>query len=226
MKNAAATNCSWKKELNLFLGAYRAKPHSSTGVAPSQLIFKFNSTSRLISLVKSGRVDRSSDDSKAIGNDNIAKARMKEHGDKHLKVHEAGLQVGDMVLFQPPKQRISSKLKPAREINIFRVDIVKGSNVTATSTTTNRTINRNSSCFRRTNIDLKLDSGLENSFEVDFGSLAQPEMETIQRSGYLIQTGNDPTSIPTEVVRRQLPNRENRGKISKSQVDPSKKAYS
>ena len=142
MKNAAATNCSWKKELNLFLGAYRATPHSSTGVAPSQLIFKFNSTSRLILLVKSRRVDRSSDDSKAIGKDNIAKARMKEHGDKHLKVHEAGLQVGDMVLFQPPKQRISSKLKPTREIDIYRVDIVKGSNVTATSTTTNRTINR------------------------------------------------------------------------------------
>ena len=75
---------------------------------------------------------------------------------------------------------------------------------------------------------MKLDSGLENSFEVDFGSLAQPEMETIQRSGNLIQSGNDysRSSITAEVVRRQLRNRENRGKISKLQVDPSKKAYS
>ena len=31
MKNAVATNKPWKKELHLFLGAYRATPHSSTG---------------------------------------------------------------------------------------------------------------------------------------------------------------------------------------------------
>ena len=53
MKNAAATNTSWRKELNLFLGAYRATPHSTTDVAPAQLIFKFNATSRLSSLISS-----------------------------------------------------------------------------------------------------------------------------------------------------------------------------
>jgi hypothetical protein len=114
MKNAAADNSSWQKELQLFLGAYRATPHSSTGVAPAQLIFKYNATSRLVSLVQSGKVDRDVDDSRAIVNDSAAKNRMKEYGDKHLNVKGACLQIGDKV-FQPPKQRINSKLLPIRE---------------------------------------------------------------------------------------------------------------
>jgi hypothetical protein len=56
MKNAAIANSPWKKELNLYLGAYRATPHSATGVPPAQLVFRFNNTCRLIDISHMARL--------------------------------------------------------------------------------------------------------------------------------------------------------------------------
>jgi hypothetical protein len=42
MKNAEASGRNWREELQFFLAAYRATPHASTGVAPAELLFKFN----------------------------------------------------------------------------------------------------------------------------------------------------------------------------------------
>jgi hypothetical protein len=228
MRNAAATNSSWKKELNLFLGAYRATPHSSTGVAPAQLIFKFNSTSRLSSLVKLRKVDSSCDDYLAIAKDKSSKTKMKVHGDKHLHVKEASLEVGDLVLFQPPKQRIVSKLTPIRKVDLYRVDSIKGSNITATSTTTNQTINRNSSCFRKSSIDLQRNSVLNGSFEADLDNLVQfqPSTEASALTVQVEQPNDAPVTNNNPIVRRIQPNRIGKGEISRLQVDPSKKTYS
>jgi len=83
MRNAAVNNSPWQKELNLFLGAYRATPHSSTGVAPASLLFKFNNTSRLSSPVKSRKFNSSNDDAIAIHNDSKSRTIMKKNGDRN-----------------------------------------------------------------------------------------------------------------------------------------------
>ena len=46
-QNTAAGNIDWRFELHCFLAAYRLTPHSTTKVAPAELLFKSNSTSRL-----------------------------------------------------------------------------------------------------------------------------------------------------------------------------------
>ena len=149
MRNAAAENTSWKKELNLFLGSYRATPHSSTGVPPAQLLFKFNATSRLTTLLNTRSFNRNLDDEIAVANDCVSKAKMKSYGDKHLHVRGSNFQIGDLVLFKQPNIRIKSKLKPIRENEIYRITAIKGSNVTAISMVTNQIVNRNSSCFKK-----------------------------------------------------------------------------
>lgn len=50
IRNADVSGIPWQRELNFFLGSYRTTPHCSTGVPPASLIFKFSSTSRLISI--------------------------------------------------------------------------------------------------------------------------------------------------------------------------------
>lgn len=50
MRNASIKNESWKKELNFFLGSYRASPHTSTGVPPAGLMYRYCASSRLISM--------------------------------------------------------------------------------------------------------------------------------------------------------------------------------
>jgi transposase InsO family protein len=50
IRNAEATDRDWRQELQFFLATYRATPHSSTEVAPAELLFKFNGGSRLVSL--------------------------------------------------------------------------------------------------------------------------------------------------------------------------------
>jgi hypothetical protein len=121
MRNSAVNNTPWRKELNTFLGAYRATPHSSTGVAPANLIFKFKNISRLSSLVKFRKFDTSVDDNKAVQQDVLATAKMKENGDKKLRVVEANFMVGDLVLYQALRKRIISKSKPLRELDIYIV---------------------------------------------------------------------------------------------------------
>jgi transposase InsO family protein len=57
VRNAQLAKIPWQMELNDFLRAYRATPHSSTGFAPSELLFGRNQTSRLPSLALSRTSD-------------------------------------------------------------------------------------------------------------------------------------------------------------------------
>jgi hypothetical protein len=100
MRKAASAESVWQKELNMWLGAYRTKPHSSTGVPPAQLIFKFNYTQRLAQLCATRDFHRNDDDDIAVENDKAAKAYMKVVGDKRLRAVKCDLEVGDNVLFR------------------------------------------------------------------------------------------------------------------------------
>jgi transposase InsO family protein len=72
MKYASVLGTSWHKELNFFLGAYRATPHSSTGVPPAQLIYKYSSTQRLAQVCLERTFDRTNADELALENDKAA----------------------------------------------------------------------------------------------------------------------------------------------------------
>ncbi len=206
--------------MNLFLGAYRATPHTATGVPPAQLIFKFNSTSRLASMVKSRKVDRDFDDTKALINDRASKFMQKHYGDKKLQAQECSLRVGDRVLYQPPKMRIKSKLKPLRLLEIFKITKMKGSKITAKSTVSNQVITRNSSHFRKSNItvtsvpepDIQLENDSLPSICVDppiVPNISDNTMPVVEQ--------------PVLIERRILPQRSNRDKIDRLQVDGRKK---
>ena len=194
MRNSAVNNTPWRKELNMFLGAYRATPHSSTGVAPANLIFKFNNISRLSSLVKFRKFDTSVDDTKAVQKDVLAKAKMKENGDKKLRVIEANFKVGDLVLYKAPKKRITSKSTPLRELEVYCIQSIKNSMITAYSTTTNHTICRNSSCFSLfKNADSNfsgLQDNLDDSFNID--------VETGNNLQFIQDQVNDANQVPEQ----------------------------
>jgi hypothetical protein len=96
---------SCRKELNLFLAAY----HSSTGVAPAQLIFKFNTTARLSTLLQTKPVESNQVDELAVANDEKAKAKMKLKVDNRLRVKNSNFKVGEQVLYKPPSMKIQNK---------------------------------------------------------------------------------------------------------------------
>ena len=230
VKNAVASNTSWKKELNLFLGAYRATPHSSTGVAPVNLFFKFNSTSRLATLVKLRKFDRSVSDAHALQCDEKAKAKMKVHGDRNLRVVECNLEVGDLVLYQPPKLRIASKTKPVREIDVFKIISIKGSNITVVSQTTGKSLNRNSSCFKRYNSETGVDLNtnereFDSSVELDVPNtsfIRGPLCQSANVQGTSVTNQPEISSVGNEFLRRST--RETRN-VKRLEIVPSKKTY-
>ena len=111
-----------------------------------------------------------------------------------------------------------------RKIDLYRVDRVKGSNITATSTTSNKTINRNSSCFRKSTIDLQSNSGLNCSFEAEIDHLVDCQPSTTS-TGF-VENVSAPVVNQDLVVRRIQPSRNGKGEISRLQIDPSKKTYS
>ncbi|RNA00438.1 RNA-directed DNA polymerase [Brachionus plicatilis] len=81
-------------------------------------------------------------------NDQMAKGKMKEYGDKKLKTSERNYGIGDLVYFHKPKI-LTNKLDTVRETIPYRVTETNGSMVTARSTATNESVTRNSSMFRR-----------------------------------------------------------------------------
>jgi hypothetical protein len=162
MKNSVAADDSWRKELNLFLGAYRASPHKSTGIPPARLIFKFNYSARLISLCNERNFDKNNLDEEARLNDQTAKEKMKSYADRKLKTRERNYDVGDMVFYRKPRV-LDNKLDPVRDTTPYEVLETKGSMVTGRSTVSNEIITRNSSMFRKA-VQNEL-SGAESSKE-------------------------------------------------------------
>ena len=140
-RSAVASGKSRDQELQAFLVAYRATPHSTTKVPPAVLM-----------LSRPYRVgipeNRQTFDMKAIralaeDNDAKAKDRMKQEYDHRMKVRECRLGVGDLVLVQQPQSRKNTtKWDPCPYV----VETVVGSTITASRP--NHTITRNSSHFK------------------------------------------------------------------------------
>ena len=154
MRNSAVSGRDWKIELDLFLRNYRATPHSSTRIAPEQLLFKtLSSTSRLPNFLKSNlpKSQLEIDDS-ARFNDELAKNRMKVNMDAKLKVTVSQFCVGDRVLLSNnngPFNKSNPRFDPVH----FTITHINGSMLTAQRS--DKIVTRNSSFFKKIPIEEK-----------------------------------------------------------------------
>ena len=223
MKNSAVLGSSWKKELNFFLGSYRATPHATTGVPPSELMFKYNSTSRLVSIGDERKFVKTNSDSVAISNDQLSKIKIKDYADKRLHVKQSSFKVDDLVWYEPPKKKISYKHKVRRHIDLYKIIEIKGSMITARSNTTGHEVTRNSSCFRHYTPAMSTNY-IDPNLGIKFDQAKDPTTVSIQSTfSAPVEVHVQPVHVQAEGVR--ISTRENKGKIDKLQVDPSKKSY-
>ncbi|CAF0818549.1 unnamed protein product [Brachionus calyciflorus] len=158
MRNSAAKGISWKKELNSFLGIYRATPNSSTG----QNEFESNDLDR-----------------KARENDENAKFKMKEYADKKPRCRTSDLEVEDLVWYKRSQGKVFDKKEPVRDLDQLRVVDTKGTMITAKSSTGEQ-VTRNSSCFKK--IEGKLEKSSEPNLEEEVDSPGEPSGTLPRRS--------------------------------------------
>ena len=113
----------WKRELQIFLRAYRSTPHSTTGVSPHKLLFGREPGIKLPSTTD---IDKSDDAAVRI-RDSAAKHKMKTNADKKRHASHEMFHVGDHVLV---KNENTSKLTPKYDPNPAVVLKTSGTMVT------------------------------------------------------------------------------------------------
>jgi hypothetical protein len=122
---------------------------------------------------------------------------------------------------------LTNKLKPIRQIDKYRIILVKGSMVSATSLSTNQVVTRNSSCFRKSSLDIEATSvpeiglGLDMDLEVNLGQQL-PILDPLIEQQITHRDNLEQNGVSNELRRS---NRTNKGSIDKLQVNPSKKSY-
>lgn len=104
---AHAEKKDWKKELNVYLAAYRALPHPTTGVSPAELLFGRKIRTKLPELsdvhVEQGVRDR----------DNEQKSKSKIYADSRRGARYSEVLPGDQVLVQQEKKnKLSTRFSP------------------------------------------------------------------------------------------------------------------
>ena len=139
IRTAAIDKVSWKQRLREFLRVYRATPHSTTKVAPNDLMFRNANTSRLPEI---SRFIPNMLDAKARENDENRKLEMKKEADLRLHAKPHSFSVGDFVLL---KQRKLNKATTKFETDPYRVVEIKGNMIVAKNE--NKMVCRNVSFF-------------------------------------------------------------------------------
>jgi len=139
----------WRKVLYRFLLNYRATPHSTTGVAPAELLFNRKITTKLPEVVCTQ--ESLASDSSVRVKDFQAKQKMKEHADKRAHAQVSEIAIGDTVLVRQKKRnKFTTKFDPS----LYKVVEVKGTMVTAVRK--EKYITRNISQFKRIEPSMKV----------------------------------------------------------------------
>jgi hypothetical protein len=138
-RTAHAEAISWKQSLYKFLRNYRATPHTSTGVAPADLMFGRPMRTRLPELKP-----EPSNDKAVRKQDKTAKDRMKADADKRENIRKNSIKIGDSVIVK--RDGHINKDQTPYLTDIYTVTQKKGSMITASNG--QRTITRNSSFFK------------------------------------------------------------------------------
>ena len=180
----------WKQEIQRFLLQYRTTPHSTTKIAPCELLFNRPVRGKLPTLKRKGIVNKHK-----IARENEEKAQkyQKEYIDTRRRAKESDIAVGDLVIAkQQYKNKFSSKFDTVPYTVIQR----KGTMITAENK--KRRITRNVSHFKK--FKARVDSQNENDCDAEQDMTREefrPEQEHAQESNVRRQT----TRNRTQTVR-------------------------
>jgi hypothetical protein len=146
LRNAKLSGTKREVAIRQYLQAYRATPHSTTGVPPNQLFLGF---SRTVGLPQTNMASkdlhavRKQAYETAMANDGRAKARMEAEYNVRMKAQACPIQVDDLVLM---KLRRENKLTPEWDPEPWTVTAVKGSMISVEKA--GKRYTRNSSFFK------------------------------------------------------------------------------
>ena len=102
---------NWKSFLYQFLLNYRATPHSTTGIAPAQLLFNRKITTKLPEI---SQPENTPTDTAVRVRDAKAEHKMKKRADKRARSCQSSVKIGDTVLVrQKKKDKFTTKFDPA-----------------------------------------------------------------------------------------------------------------
>ena len=195
LKTAVTEGKVWRQELHRFLLQYRTTPHSTTKVAPCELLFNRSVRGKLPSLDKKLVVNKHRE---ACENERTSQSYQKEYADKRRHAKESTIQVGDTVLVRQYKQnKLTTTFNKVPYIVVSR----KGTKVTAENS--KHKITRNVSHFKRVNAHVNLHpdcSESEDEDECDYDDYVDHNAEHIDNRGNANYTGR-----PTRNL--QAPNR-------------------
>ena len=109
---------SWKQELYNFLRQYRATPHCTTGVSPSEAL---NQRQMRVTLPQLPQQAEASESHKKLRHRDAAnKAKAKAYCDRRRNAKNSELQVGDTVLVRQPRKNKLSTPFDARPLEIVQ----------------------------------------------------------------------------------------------------------
>ena len=94
---------NWKQEMNAFLRQYRATPHSTTDMSPSEAL---NGRKLQTLLPQHTEVNQSDVYNSIYENDSGKKRKVKEYADQRRHSKTSQIKVGDIVLIRQPKANI------------------------------------------------------------------------------------------------------------------------
>lgn len=113
MRIAQATGKDWQRELQTYLAAYRATPHSVTCVPPAQLMFGRPVRCKLPDFKLQGTQHPYPKDEDLHDRDLLKKHLGKIYSDSKRHAKESSIAVGDEVLMrQAPKNKLSTPFRP------------------------------------------------------------------------------------------------------------------
>lgn len=110
----------WRAELQKTLRVHRNTPHSTTGVAPAELLLNRKIRDKIPRINYDSIIDKFELNDK----DAAAKGKGKEYGDARVGARKSTLEVGDSVLLKNMTR--SSKLQPRFEAKVWKIDEKEG----------------------------------------------------------------------------------------------------
>ncbi|XP_053606236.1 uncharacterized protein K02A2.6-like [Plodia interpunctella] len=140
LRIAQAKKLDWKKELQVYLSAYRTSPHSTTGLPPGDVFRGRKIKTKLPEM----KVEFNLNDEQIRDNDRYKKYVQKEYADRKRHAGKVELHPGDKVLMKQRKEdKLSTPFSPVEHTVVWK----SGNSVTVQSPN-GKVIKRNSLHFK------------------------------------------------------------------------------
>ncbi len=209
MKAIRVGGNQWRSELYRFLRAYRATPHSSTGVSPSLALNNREMNIGFPNVTPQPTVDEMIRE-KVINKDSLSKTIQRDYANEKRRVTPTNMDIGDSVLLRNTQRK---KMDPPYNPDPFTIVKKTGSMVSASNG--HSEVTRNSSHFKRipTRVDVNSSQDItmnpENSTDVISGN-GIPEMVVNDAPSQIVMdtmNSDSPRSRSRPQRSRKLPGR-------------------